>query len=88
MISIKQLVPFFKRSRLVNSFGECILFGNIVFPMQIESTFRISLKTYMGPVPDEETFKTTPLNIFDAESTINFTNSLFNGVRNAVSPLR
>ncbi len=81
-------MPFFKRSRLVNSFGECILFGRIVLPMQIESMFRTSLNTYMGPVPDEETFKTTPLNIFDAESTINFTCSLFNGVLKDGSPLR
>ena len=88
MISIKHLVPFFNKSRLVYSFGECILFGKIVLPIQIESMFRMSLKTYMGPVPEEEIFKITPLNIFDADSTINFTNSLLNGVLKAGSPLR
>jgi hypothetical protein len=88
MISIKHLVPFFNKSRLVNSFGECILFGKIVLPTQIESISKISLKTYIGPVPDEETFNTMPLNIFDAESTIIFTYLLFRGVLKDGSPLR
>src|SRR5689334_2734582 len=87
IISIKHLVVLFNRSIFVNSLGECILLGNIVLPIQIESTDRYSLKRYIGPVPGEEIFIITSLKIFFAASATRLIYSLPIGVLYAGSPL-